>query len=46
MPIFGRLAGQGREHEFYKSTLLDHVIVGQPVGGQSGYFSFKEAGVL
>jgi hypothetical protein len=27
-------------------TLLDHVIVGQPLNGRSGYFSFKEAGMI
>jgi DNA repair protein RadC len=27
-------------------NMLDHVIVGQPIGGRPGYFSFKEAGVL
>jgi len=27
-------------------NMVDHVIVGQPVGGRPGYFSFKEAGVL
>ncbi len=26
--------------------MLDHVIVGAPAAGQSGYFSFKEAGVI
>jgi DNA repair protein RadC len=26
--------------------LLDHVIVGQPLADQQGYFSFKEAGVI
>jgi DNA repair protein RadC len=26
--------------------LLDHVIIGAPVNGNPGYFSFKEAGVL
>jgi hypothetical protein len=26
--------------------LLDHVIVGQPLAGRQGYFSFKEAGVI
>jgi len=26
--------------------LLDHVIIGQPVNGRQGYFSFKEAGIL
>ena len=26
--------------------LLDHIIIGAPANGQSGYFSFKEAGVL
>jgi DNA repair protein RadC len=25
---------------------LDHVIVGQPAPGQTGYFSFKEAGLI
>jgi DNA repair protein RadC len=25
---------------------LDHVIVGQPAPGQTGYFSFKEAGII
>jgi DNA repair protein RadC len=27
-------------------NMLDHVIVGQPLGGRPGYFSFKEAGIL
>jgi DNA repair protein RadC len=27
-------------------TLLDHVIIGLPLPGRSGYFSFKEAGVI
>jgi DNA repair protein RadC len=26
--------------------LLDHVIIGQPMNGQQGYFSFKEAGMI
>ena len=26
--------------------MLDHVIIGAPVDGRSGYFSFKEAGLL
>jgi DNA repair protein RadC len=26
--------------------MLDHVIVGTPAGGRSGYFSFKEAGLI
>jgi DNA repair protein RadC len=26
--------------------MLDHVIIGSPVNGQPGYFSFKEAGLL
>ena len=26
--------------------MLDHVIIGVPRGGQPGYFSFREAGVL
>jgi DNA repair protein RadC len=27
-------------------NLLDHVIVGQPLDGRPGYFSFKEAGMI
>jgi DNA repair protein RadC len=27
-------------------NFLDHVIVGQAIAGQSGYFSFQEAGLL
>ena len=27
-------------------NMLDHVVVGQPIAGRPGYFSFKEAGVL
>jgi hypothetical protein len=26
--------------------LLDHVIVGQPIAGGLGYYSFREAGVV
>jgi DNA repair protein RadC len=26
--------------------MLDHVIIGAPADGRSGYFSFKEAGLL
>jgi DNA repair protein RadC len=26
--------------------LLDHVIIGQPMNGTQGYFSFKEAGMI
>jgi hypothetical protein len=26
--------------------MLDHVIVGAPAPGRSGYFSFKEAGAI
>jgi DNA repair protein RadC len=26
--------------------LLDHVIIGQPMNGRHGYFSFKEAGIF
>ena len=26
--------------------LLDHVIIGQPMNGRQGYFSFKEAGTI
>jgi DNA repair protein RadC len=26
--------------------LLDHVIIGQPMNGRQGYFSFKEAGII
>ena len=25
---------------------LDHVIIGQPMNGRQGYFSFKEAGII
>jgi DNA repair protein RadC len=27
-------------------NLLDHVIIGQPLDGRPGYFSFKEAGII
>jgi DNA repair protein RadC len=27
-------------------SFLDHVIIGQPSPGQTGYFSFKEAGII
>jgi len=27
-------------------SFLDHVIIGQPAPGQTGYFSFKEAGII
>jgi DNA repair protein RadC len=27
-------------------NMLDHVIVGQPIEGRPGYFSFKEAGMI
>jgi len=39
-----RRLGQGAR--ILQINMLDHVIVGQPVGGRPGYFSFKEAGVL
>jgi DNA repair protein RadC len=26
--------------------MLDHVIVGEPINGSQGYFSFKEAGMI
>jgi len=26
--------------------MLDHVIIGAPADGRSGYFSFKETGLL
>jgi DNA repair protein RadC len=26
--------------------LLDHVVIGQPISGRQGYFSFKEAGII
>jgi DNA repair protein RadC len=32
--------------ELLQIKLLDHIIIGAPADGQSGYFSFKEAGVL
>jgi RadC-like JAB domain len=31
---------------FIDIKMLDHVIMGTPAGGRSGYFSFKEAGLL
>jgi DNA repair protein RadC len=32
--------------ELLQIKLLDHIIIGAPVNGSGGYFSFKEAGVL
>jgi DNA repair protein RadC len=32
--------------ELLQIKLLDHIIIGAPVEGSPGYFSFKEAGVL
>ena len=32
--------------ELLQIKLLDHIIIGAPAGGNPGYFSFKEAGVL
>jgi DNA repair protein RadC len=32
--------------ELLQIKLLDHIIIGTPVEGSPGYFSFKEAGVL
>jgi len=32
--------------ELLQIKLLDHIIIGAPSEGHSGYFSFKEAGVL
>jgi DNA repair protein RadC len=26
--------------------MLDHVIIGEPMNGRQGYFSFKEAGTI
>jgi DNA repair protein RadC len=26
--------------------MLDHVIIGHPISGRQGYFSFKEAGTI
>jgi hypothetical protein len=26
--------------------VLDHLIIGQPMGDRQGYFSFKEGGVI
>ena len=26
--------------------MLDHVIMGEPMNGRQGYFSFKEAGTI
>jgi len=32
--------------ELLQIKLLDHIIIGEPLEGQPGYFSFKEAGIL
>ena len=32
--------------ELLQIKLLDHIIIGEPLNGNPGYFSFKEAGVL
>ena len=32
--------------ELLQIKLLDHIIIGAPIEGRPGYFSFKEAGVL
>jgi len=32
--------------ELLQIKLLDHIIIGAPADGSTGYFSFKEAGVL
>jgi DNA repair protein RadC len=32
--------------ELLQIKLLDHIIIGSPIQGSTGYFSFKEAGVL
>lgn len=32
--------------ELLQIKLLDHIIIGAPLDGRAGYFSFKEAGVL
>ena len=32
--------------ELLQIKLLDHIIIGEPMDGRPGYFSFKEAGVL
>jgi DNA repair protein RadC len=36
----------GEAARILQIQLLDHVIIGQPMNGQSGYFSFKEAGII
>ena len=38
-----RIAEAGR---ILQIQMLDHVIVGTPAAGRSGYFSFKEAGLI
>ncbi|MBV9392401.1 MAG: JAB domain-containing protein, partial [Verrucomicrobia bacterium] len=35
-----------RGAQLLKIRFLDHIIVGQAASGNSGYFSFKEAGLL
>jgi DNA repair protein RadC len=32
--------------ELLQIKLLDHIIIGEPLEGRPGYFSFKEAGIL
>jgi DNA repair protein RadC len=32
--------------ELLQIKLLDHIIIGAPIDGNPGYFSFREAGVL
>jgi DNA repair protein RadC len=38
-----RLSEAGR---ILQIQMLDHVIIGQPINGRQGYFSFKEAGTI
>jgi hypothetical protein len=35
-----------RVNGYLRVGWLDHVIIGQPMNGTQGYFSFKEAGTI
>jgi len=43
MRLTGRISEAAR---ILQIQLLDHVIIGQPMNGRQGYFSFKEAGII
>jgi DNA repair protein RadC len=30
----------------FQIQMLDHVMIGEPMNGRQGYFSFKEAGTI